>query len=318
MATTQASGIDRITELLGDEADDLLTHRPVVPVDRLTLPGWTSSSGCGCPRTGRRLLRAAVDRDPADPRAPGGTGYMSILPVDQGIEHSAGASFTQNPDYFDPSTSPSWPSRAAERRGLTLGVLGTAAPPVRAPIPPDQGQPQRAPDLSQRVRPDHVRLGRARPSTWAPGLGATIYFGSEESQRQIQEVSAPSRPPTSTGIVTVFWCYLRNAAFNKTKVGGPDYHGAADLTGQANHLGVTIEADIIKQKLPRATARASPTSGSARPTPRSYTNLLTATRSTCAASRYQQLRGPHGPDQLRRRLVRGERPVRGGADRRGQ
>ncbi len=178
-----------------------------------------------------------------------GTGYVSILPVDQGIEHSAGASFAPNPVYFDPENI----VKLAIEGGCnavasTLGVLGSVARKYAHKIP-------------FLVKLNHNEL-LTYPSTFdqimfssveqawkmgAAAVGATVYFGSEESSRQIQEVSAAFEQAHELGLATVLWCYLRNPAFKKD---GTDYHTSADLTGQANHLGVTIQADIIKQKLP--------------------------------------------------------------------
>jgi class I fructose-bisphosphate aldolase len=179
----------------------------------------------------------------------GGTGFVSILPVDQGIEHSAGASFAPNPIYFDPGNI----VKLAVEGGCnavasTLGVLGACS----------RQYAHRIPFL---VKLNHNEL-LTYPNTYdqimfadveqsfelgAAAVGATIYYGSDESARQIQEVSAAFARAHQLGLVTVLWCYLRNSAFKKD---GTDYHAAADLTGQANHLGATIEADIVKQKLP--------------------------------------------------------------------
>ena len=179
-----------------------------------------------------------------------GTGYVSILPVDQGIEHSAGASFAKNPAYFDPENI----VKLAIEGGCnavasTLGVLGVGRAQVRAQDPVHREvQPQRVPLLS-RTRYDQIAFARVEQAAdmGAVAVGATIYFGSEESTRQIQEVGEAFQHAHELGMATVLWCYLRNPAF-KTKE--KDYHVSADLTGQANHLGVTLQADIIKQKLP--------------------------------------------------------------------
>jgi class I fructose-bisphosphate aldolase len=178
-----------------------------------------------------------------------GTGYLSVLPVDQGIEHSAGASFAPNPDYFDPENI----IRLAIDGGCnavasTLGVTGIVARKYAHKIPfitkinhnelltyPNRYDQRLFASVDQAYE-----LGAA-------AVGATIYFGSAESGRQIEEISAAFARAHELGMATVLWCYLRNAAFSDD---GADYHTAADLTGQANHLGVTIEADLIKQKLP--------------------------------------------------------------------
>src|SRR6185295_3636825 len=178
-----------------------------------------------------------------------GTGYLSILPVDQGVEHSAGASFAPNPDYFDPDNI----LRLAIEGGCnavatTLGMLGAVARKYAHKIPfilkVNHNEFLSYPNSYDQIF--FASIDQAFDQGCV-GVGATIYFGSEESKRQIQEVSQAFQHAHELGMFCVLWCYLRNAAF-KTKEA--DYHGAADLTGQANHLGVTLEADIIKQKLP--------------------------------------------------------------------
>jgi class I fructose-bisphosphate aldolase len=204
-----------------------------------------------------RIL-AATDRTPrvlsalqllVDSGRLGGTGYVSILPVDQGIEHSAGASFAPNPAYFDPENI----VKLAIEGGCnavasTLGVLGAVARRYAHKIP-FIVKLNHNEFISYPNAYDQIRFASVKQA-WdmgAAGVGATIYFGSEESKRQIQEVTEMFQQAHELGMFTVLWCYLRNPAF-KTKEA--DYHLAADLTGQANHLGVTIQADIIKQKLP--------------------------------------------------------------------
>jgi class I fructose-bisphosphate aldolase len=238
-----------IEKLLGDEAEDLLSYRARgIFREQLQLPG---------PDFVSRVM-ADSDRGPAvmrnfqmllDHGRLGGSGHVSILPVDQGVEHSGGASFAPNPIYFDPQNI----VRLAIEGGCnavasTLGVLGACA----------RRYAHRIPFL---VKLNHNELLTC-PNTYdqilfaqveqafdmgAVAVGATIYFGSEEGNRQIQEVSEAFARAHELGMVTVLWCYLRNNAF---KVQGVDYHASADLTGQANHLGATIEADIVKQKLP--------------------------------------------------------------------
>jgi class I fructose-bisphosphate aldolase len=178
-----------------------------------------------------------------------GTGYLSILPVDQGIEHSAGASFAKNPIYFDGENI----VKLAIEGGCnavasTLGVLGSVSRKYAHKIP-FLTKLNHNEFLSYPNKYDQIMFGQVEQAfdMGAVAVGATIYFGSDESDRQIVEVSRAFRRAHELGLVTVLWCYLRNAAFKTDKV---DYHLAADLTGQANHLGVTIEADIIKQKLP--------------------------------------------------------------------
>ena len=178
----------------------------------------------------------------------GGTGYLSILPVDQGIEHSAGASFAKNPDYFDPENL----AKLAIDGGCnafvsTVGALGIIAKKYASKIPfivkLNHNELLTYPNIANQIMFADVQQAK---DMGALGVGATIYFGSPESGRQIVEVSKAFAEAHRLGMFTVLWCYLRNPAFKKDK----DYHLAADLTGQANHLGVTIEADIIKQKLP--------------------------------------------------------------------
>jgi class I fructose-bisphosphate aldolase len=179
----------------------------------------------------------------------GGTGYLSILPVDQGIEHSAGASFAPNPAYFEPEQIVQLAIEGGcNAVASTLGVLGAVARRYAHRIP-FLVKLNHNELLSYPNEYDQVYFGQVEQAfdMGAVAVGATIYFGSPESRRQIQETSEAFRLAHEMGMATVLWCYLRNAEF---KQGGTDYHEAADLTGQANHLGVTIQADIIKQKLP--------------------------------------------------------------------
>lgn len=177
-----------------------------------------------------------------------GTGYMSILPVDQGIEHSAAASFAPNPEYFDPENI----VKLAIEGGCnavasTLGVLGSVARKYAHKIPfvvkLNHNELLTYPNKFDQIYFGHVQQAY---DMGAAAIGATIYFGSEESARQIQETTEAFQLAHELGMATILWCYLRNSGFKSDK----DYHTSADLTGQANHLGVTIEADIIKQKLP--------------------------------------------------------------------
>src|SRR3954453_20472349 len=249
MATTQtAAGLARIEELLGDEAEDLLTHRcQTIASERLHLPGpdfvdriWKDSDR---PPTVLRSLQTLFDSGRL-----GGTGYVSILPVDQGIEHSAGASFAKNPDYFDPENI----VKLAFEGGCnavasTYGVLGAVARRYAHKIPflvkINHNELLTFPNQANQVLFGTVKEAY---DMGAAAIGATIYFGSDQSTRQIVEIAEAFALAHELGMPTVLWCYLRNNAFKKDK----DYHVAADLTGQANHLGVTIQADIIKQKLP--------------------------------------------------------------------
>ncbi|MFN4242414.1 MAG: class I fructose-bisphosphate aldolase [Tepidisphaerales bacterium] len=251
---TVATGLsNKYSALLGERAEELLTYKAKgIPKEKLYLPG---------PDFVDRVV-AQSDRTPGvlvnyqrilNSGRLAGTGYVSILPVDQGVEHSAGASFAPNPDYFDPENI----VKLAIEGGCnavasTFGVLGAVARKYAHKIPflvkfnhnelltyPNSG--------------DQTLYGNIRQCVdmGAAAVGATVYFGSKESRRQIYEVAEAFAEAHRYGLVTVLWCYIRNEAF---KVKGPDgksvdYHTAADLTGQGNHLGVTIQADIIKQKL---------------------------------------------------------------------
>ncbi len=239
----------KIEEILGEDAAGLLQHQcRTIPKDTLHLPGpdYVERIYAGSDRQTRVLgsLQSLLNHGRL-----AGTGYVSILPVDQGIEHSAGASFAPNPAYFDPENI----VRLAIEGGCnavasTLGVLGSAARKYAHKIP-FLLKLNHNEFLSYPNAYDQIRFANVRQAfnMGAQGVGATIYFGSEESKRQIQEVTQLFHEAHELGMFTVLWCYLRNPAF-KTKE--KDYHVAADLSGQANHLGVTIGADIIKQKLP--------------------------------------------------------------------
>src|SRR5579884_698934 len=249
MTTAPKTGIDRISELLGDEATSLLTHRcDTVDKSLLHLPGpdFTERVVLSSDRNNVtiRNLQAMFDHGRL-----GGTGYLSILPVDQGIEHSAGASFAPNPLYFDPENIVKLAIEGGcNAVATTLGVLGAVARKYAHKIPfllkINHNEFLSYPNSYDQILFANVKQAFEMGCT---GVGATIYFGSEESKRQIQEITDIFHQAHELGMYTVLWCYLRNSAF-KTKEA--DYHLAADLTGQANHLGVTIEADIVKQKLP--------------------------------------------------------------------
>jgi class I fructose-bisphosphate aldolase len=238
-----------LEEILGPDAATLLQHQcKTVPKEQLHLPGpdYVDRNLAGTDRPTRVLssLQALISHGKL-----AGTGYVSILPVDQGIEHSGGASFAPNPAYFDPENI----VKLAIEGGCngvasTLGVLGAVARKYAHKIP-FLLKFNHNEFLSYPNSYDQIRFASVRQAfeMGAMGVGATIYYGSEESKRQIQEVTEMFQQAHELGMFTVLWCYLRNPAF-KTKE--TDYHVAADLTGQANHLGVTIEADIVKQKLP--------------------------------------------------------------------
>jgi class I fructose-bisphosphate aldolase len=246
MATTTSTG--KIETLLGAKAESLLGFKsPKISKDRLHLPGpdfvdrvWAASD-----RNIRVLT--SLQRFFRHGRL-SGTGYMSILPVDQGIEHSGGASFAKNPDYFDAENI----VKLAVEGGCnavasTFGVLGAVARKYAHKIP-FIVKINHSEMLTFPNRFDQVLFGTVQEAfnMGAAAVGATIYFGSDQGTRQIIEISQAFAHAHELGMATVLWCYLRNNAFKKDK----DYHLSADLTGQANHLGVTIQADIIKQKLP--------------------------------------------------------------------
>jgi len=244
-----ASIVGRIEELLGDDARTLLDHQSqTIPKDQLYLPG---------PDFVDRVVSQS-DRSPAvlrslqsliDHGRLAGTGYVSILPVDQGVEHSGGASFAPNPQYFDPENI----VKLAIEGGCngvasTFGVLGSVSRKYAHRIPfivkINHNELMTLPNKF-----DQVLFGTVKEANnlGAIAVGATIYFGSDESTRQITEIANAFAYAHELGMACVLWCYLRNPKF-KTPEG--DMHAAADLTGQANHLGVTIQADIVKQKLP--------------------------------------------------------------------
>jgi len=237
-----------LLDLLGDDASYLLEHRcKTIPKESVSAP---------CPDYVDKVF-AATDRRPAVLRnyqallnggRLGGTGFLSILPVDQGIEHSAGATFAPNPMYFDPQNIVELAIEGGCNAVVsTLGMLGTVSRKYAHKIP-----------FIMKLNHNDALV---HPSTYdqsmfatvkqaldmgAVGIGATIYFGSEQSRRQLQEISEAFQQAHDLGMITILWCYLRNPDFKKD---GVDFHVAADLSGQANHLGVTIEADIIKQKM---------------------------------------------------------------------
>jgi class I fructose-bisphosphate aldolase len=245
--TTTLAAPKSIESWLGNEAESLLNHKAKVNKDLLTLPGSDIVD----------RVYAKSDRDPQVLRSLqqlfgtgrlANTGYLSILPVDQGIEHSGAASFAPNPIYFDPDNI----VRLALEGGCngvatTLGVLGMVSRKYAHRIP-FIVKLNHNELLTYPNQYDEIMFGSVEQA-WnlgAVAVGATIYFGSPESTRQIQEVSKAFARAHELGMATILWCYLRNGVFKQDK----DYHLSADLTGQANHMGVTIEADIIKQKLP--------------------------------------------------------------------
>ena len=264
--------LSNIKKLLGKEADSLLSYKAKFPKDQLHLPG---------PDFVDRIF-AQSDRNINvlknlqwifQTGRLAGTGYVSILPVDQGIEHTAGASFAPNPIYFDPENI----VKLAMEGGCnavasTLGVLGMTSRKYAHKIPfivkINHNELLTYPNKYDQIMFASVEqayeLGVA-------AVGATIYFGSEESNTQIIEVSEAFQQAHELGLATVLWCYLRNNAFKTDK----DYHVSADLTGQANHLGVTIEADIIKQKLPENNGGFNAIKGLGKTNKKVYTDLTT-------------------------------------------
>lgn len=244
---TALSSAKTIADWLGPEADALLDYEAKVAKSMLHLPGpdWVERIFAQSDRN-PQVLRSLQQLYGSGRLA--NTGYLSILPVDQGIEHSAGASFAPNPIYFDPQNIVELAiAGGCNAVATTLGVLGSISRRYAHKIPfilkLNHNELLTAPN-----RFDQIMFADVEQA-WnlgAVAVGATIYFGSDESTRQIQEVSAAFHRAHELGMATILWCYLRNSAFKQDK----DYHLAADLTGQANHLGVTIEADIIKQKLP--------------------------------------------------------------------
>lgn len=240
--------IDGIRQALGDQADSLLNFSaPKIPKSQLHVPGPDFVDRIFVQSDRNARVVANLHRLHHTGRL-AGSGYVSILPVDQGIEHSAGASFAKNPAYFDPENI----VKLALEGGCnavasTYGVLGIVARKYAHRIP-FLVKINHNELLTYPNKADQILFGTVKEA-WEMGaaaVGATIYFGSDNSGRQIVEVAQAFAHAHELGMATVLWCYLRNPAFKKDK----DYHVSADLTGQANHLGVTIQADIIKQKLP--------------------------------------------------------------------
>jgi fructose-bisphosphate aldolase, class I len=240
--------VGSVQTYLGAKADFLLGfNTPKISKDRLHLPGPDFVDRVWAPSDRNPRVLASLERLFRTGRL-AGTGYLSILPVDQGIEHSAGASFAKNPDYFDGENI----VKLAIEGGCnavasTFGVLGSVCRKYTHKIP-FLVKINHNELLTFPNRADQILFGTVKQAydMGAAAVGATIYFGSDQSGRQIVEISQAFAHAHELGMATVLWCYLRNNAFKKDK----DYHLSADLTGQANHLGVTIEADIIKQKLP--------------------------------------------------------------------
>ena len=262
-----------LNALLGDDADDLLDHTCAgITKDVLHLPGPDFVdrvvAGSDRPVNVLRNLQSLYGHGRL-----AGTGYVSILPVDQGIEHSAAASFAPNPAYFDPANIVELALEGGcNAVASTLGVLGSVARRYAHRIP-FIAKLNHNELLTHPNRYDQVMFASVEQAfdLGAAGVGATVYFGSEASMRQLQETREAFQRAHELGMFTVLWCYLRNDAF---KVEGTDYHTAADLTGQANHLGVTIEADIIKQKAPTLNG-GYPAVGFGKTSPLVYDELTT-------------------------------------------
>jgi class I fructose-bisphosphate aldolase len=249
MATVTRGSLGKIEEVLGADAQGLLEYKSkTIPKEQLHLPGpdfvdrvWKDSDR---PTRVLRSLESLFDHGRL-----AGTGYLSILPVDQGIEHTAGASFAPNPIYFDGAKIVELAIEGdCNAVASTFGILGSVARKYAHKIP-FICKINHNELLTYPNHYDQILFGTVKEASemGAVAVGATIYFGSPESDRQLQEVAVAFHAAHELGMATVLWCYVRNNAFKKD---GVNYETAADLTGQANHLGVTIEADIIKQKLP--------------------------------------------------------------------
>src|SRR6266699_6235872 len=249
MATVTRGTTAKLEELLGDDASNLLEHKcGTVPKNQLHLPGpdFVSRVRKDSDRSIQvlRNLQTLFDHGRL-----AGSGYLSILPVDQGIEHTAGASFAPNPIYFDGEKIVELAIEGnCNAVASTFGVLGSVARRYAHRIP-FICKINHNELLTYPTKYDQVLFGTVKEALemGAVAVGATIYFGSPESDRQLQEIAVAFHAAHELGMATVLWCYVRNSAFKKD---GVNYETAADLTGQANHLGVSIQADIIKQKLP--------------------------------------------------------------------
>ena len=264
--------LSKIKELLGSEADSLLSYKAKFPKEQLHLPGSDFVDRIFA-QTDRNINVLKNLHWIFQTGRLAGTGYVSILPVDQGIEHSAGASFAPNPVYFDPENI----VKLAIEGGCnavasTLGVLGMTARKYAHKIPYilkiNHNELLTYPNKFDQIMFASVEQAY---DMGAAAVGATIYFGSEESSRQIIEVSEAFQYAHELGMGTILWCYTRNNAFKSDK----DYHVSADLTGQANHLGVTIQADIIKQKLPENNGGYNSIKGFGKTHKKVYTDLTT-------------------------------------------
>ncbi len=297
MSTAESANltINDIEEALGTQAETLLNHKCTkVTKEALVLPGsdWIDRvvSLTDRPIPVLRSLQGLFNHGRL-----AGTGYLSILPVDQGVEHSAGASFAPNPIYFDPENIVKLALEAGcNAVASTLGSLGQVARRYAHKIPfilkINHNELLSYPNRFDQTLFANVQQGY---DMGAVAIGATIYFGSEESARQIQEISEAFQHAHELGMATILWCYLRNKAF---KIGDTDYHTSADLTGQANYLGATIGADIVKQKLPNVNggyeALNKLTKGYGKYSPKMYSDLCSD--NPIDLCRYQVLNGMAG------------------------
>src|SRR3984893_16727895 len=273
MATVTRGSLGKLEEMLGENARSLLEHKcGTVPASQLHLPGpdfvdrvWKDSDR---PTRVLRSLQSLFEHGRL-----AGTGYLSILPVDQGIEHTAGASFAPNPIYFDGGKIVELAIEGnCNAVASTFGVLGSVARRYAHRIP-FICKINHNELLTYPTKYDQVLFGTVKEA-WELGavaLGATVYFGSPESDRRLQEIAVAFHAAHELGMATVLWCYVRNSSFKKD---GVNYETAADLTGQPNHLGVTIEADIIKQKMPDTT-RSFEVIGFVKTAPGMYDKLAT-------------------------------------------
>jgi class I fructose-bisphosphate aldolase len=253
--------------------EELLTHKcETIPAASLHLPSPTSLDMFAADSDRSAAVIDNLRRIYAHGRL-GNTGYISILPVDQGIEHSAGKSFAKNPEYFDPARIVDLAIEGGcNAVASTFGVLGAVSRKYEGKIPfvvkINHNEMMTTP-----AKTDQIMFGTVEQAAdmGAAAVGATVYFGAPESNRQIVEVAQAFARAHELGLATILWCYTRNAAFSTADV---DYHTAADLTAQANHLGVTIHADIIKQKLPETAANGFDAVGTKQTDPRVYSELL--------------------------------------------
>ncbi len=288
-----ALSIDDIRKAIGSEADSLLNHKAKVGKDQIHVPGPDWVNRIFTPSDRHPQVLRSLESLYGHGRL-ANTGYLSILPVDQGIEHSAGASFAPNPEYFDAENIVKLAIEGGSNAvASTFGVLGIVARKYAHKIP-FIVKVNHNEFLTYPNKFDQIMFGTIKEA-WdmgAAAIGATIYFGSPESGRQIVEVAQAFKQAHDLGMATILWCYLRNPAFKKDK----DFHVSADLTGQANHLGVTIQADIVKQKLPLNTGGYKAISSKENPygkmSDKMYTDL--SSDHPIDLCRYQVLNGYNG------------------------